>query len=108
MDLVPLKKQRRTNVIWLGLKNTEVLSKLAKEVDRSMHNFGFELETRPFKAHLTLGRVKYISNEARLESYVDEFKGLSFQVADIDEIILFESVLQQTGPKYKIIEKLRL
>ncbi len=98
------KKQRRTSVIWLGLKKVDVLSVLAKEVDEAMESIGFELESRPFKAHLTIGRVKSLSNEIMLQKYVEEFKNVDFQIAVIEAVVLFESVLQRTGVKYEIIK----
>lgn len=97
------KKQRRTNVIWLGLKNTETLASLANKIDVSMNSIGFNLEERTFKAHLTLGRVKYFVSEKRILELIKEYKELGFQVCTINEVLLFESVLKNTGSKYTVL-----
>ncbi len=98
------KKQRKTSVIWLGLNNIEMLSSLANKIDVAMHNLGFGLETRPFKAHLTLGRVKHISSEINVQNYVEDYKNLNLQVACIEEVVLFESIFQKTRQRYEIVD----
>jgi 2'-5' RNA ligase len=46
-------------VIWLGLKNASgELNTLQQAVENIMVEFGFAKEKRPFKPHLTVGRVK--------------------------------------------------
>lgn len=102
------KKQRRTNVIWLGLKNIEILTDLAEKVDNAIGKLGFEPESRNFKAHLTLGRVKYIADENRVQELINEFGNCNFQLVDIESIELFESVLQKTWPQYYSMYKVEL
>lgn len=102
------KKHRRTNVIWLGLKNTQLLETLAKKVDEAMLQYGFERETRALKAHLTLGRVKFIANEKQLDNLIYEFGRVRFQNFEVTEIILFESMLHPVGPKYIVANRMAL
>jgi len=49
---------RRPRVVWLGMTGEDVVRALARDVDRALVPLGFSPETRPFQAHLTLGRVK--------------------------------------------------
>lgn len=50
---------RRPNVVWVGVGgDVERTQKLADQIDRACAALGFPRETRPFSAHLTLGRVK--------------------------------------------------
>ena len=50
---------RRARVIWVGLDEpTGNLSALAKNIDRGMETLGFEPESREFRPHLTIGRVR--------------------------------------------------
>lgn len=50
---------RHPRVIWIGLaRGAEPLEALARSLERSLEARGFEREKRPFKAHLTLGRVR--------------------------------------------------
>ena len=49
---------RRPRVVWVGMTGADALSALALDVDLAFAGFGVPRETRPFRAHLTLGRVK--------------------------------------------------
>jgi len=50
---------RRPRVIWLGLEgDVSALKALQEEADRGLERYGFSREDRPFRAHLTLARIK--------------------------------------------------
>src|SRR5664280_2841210 len=50
---------RRPRVIWCGISDdVERLSMLQKKLDSDLAAIGFPAENRPFRAHLTLGRIK--------------------------------------------------
>ncbi|MDP2265697.1 MAG: RNA 2',3'-cyclic phosphodiesterase, partial [Thiobacillus sp.] len=49
----------RPRVIWLGIGgDTQPLEKLQKRIEEGFTTLGFAKENRPFRPHLTLGRVK--------------------------------------------------
>ena len=59
---------KRPRVIWLGIKgDVEPLVRLQEEIDRELLTPGFSKEERPFRPHLTLGRVKTPGGIAGLE-----------------------------------------
>jgi 2'-5' RNA ligase len=60
---------QRARVFWLGLEgDTEELGRLQQGIDRAMAGLGFEIESRPFTAHLTLARLRdECSGAERLE-----------------------------------------
>jgi len=90
----------RPRVIWAGLaESVELLKLLARDIENNMADIGFEKEKRPFKSHLTLGRVKedsglYELKEA-IKSYIIEPQPITF-----DKIVLFKSTLTRSGPIY--------
>src|SRR5271157_4647918 len=50
---------RRPRVIWCGMTgDVENLSVLQRQLDSDFAGIGFPMEDRPFRAHLTLGRIK--------------------------------------------------
>ncbi len=50
---------RGPRVLWVGIQEPDRrLTNLAGDLDQALNGQGFPLETRPFRAHLTLGRVK--------------------------------------------------
>lgn len=87
-------------VIWVGLQQGgKQAEQLAGEITEALQPLGYEPEKRPFRAHLTVGRVK---QERR-----DDWKGL---LADMQKIfwpavemrsfVLWQSVLRPQGPEY--------
>ena len=50
---------RRPRVLWLGMNgDVERLLAFQKGLDQSLQEIGFPREERPFRPHLTLGRIK--------------------------------------------------
>lgn len=49
---------RRPRVLWLGAEPSPELSTLHSAVETALADCGFDPEERPFKPHVTLGRVK--------------------------------------------------
>jgi 2'-5' RNA ligase len=74
------------------------LTELAAEVDQALETLGFPPETRPFHAHITLGRVKQGSSQDLLEG-VEE---ISFKHSEctVHEVVLYRSVLERKGAEY--------
>jgi 2'-5' RNA ligase len=98
---------RNPRVVWVGLRgDLERLGALAGEVDQALTGLGFQAEKRPFKPHLTLGRVKSGRNKAGLMEGVLSlagFKGPEFQAR---ELILFRSELKPSGAIYTALARI--
>ena len=56
----------RPRVVWIGTQQNEHIVRLQESIEQVCSSFGFEKETRPFHAHITLGRVKGDRNLDRL------------------------------------------
>jgi 2'-5' RNA ligase len=96
-------------VVWLGLgEGFETLKDVALKVEDACAGLGFGRETRPFKAHLTIGRVRRgssgLSELAGAVAQV-EFKPLKLKV---DRVNLTRSRLSPRGPTYTVIESIAL
>ncbi len=87
-------------VLWVGISQADRLSSLYEIIAEGLGGTGFEIEERKFRPHLTIGRVKSVSDPARLRSAIEKYKGVEFQTVRVKEVILFESLLQKTGPLY--------
>lgn len=87
-------------VLWVGISQAEKLSFLYEIITEGLEGLGFEIENRKFRPHLTIGRVKSVSDPAGLRSAIEKYKGVEFQTVGVKEVILFESILQKTGPLY--------
>lgn len=95
------KNYRDPRVIWAGIKSPEKLVMLNNIITEGLKLNGFEIEERDFKPHLTLGRIKSIKDSENLKNVIERYKDHQIQNVKINEVILFESILKQTGPVYK-------
>ncbi|UCE84903.1 MAG: RNA 2',3'-cyclic phosphodiesterase [Deltaproteobacteria bacterium] len=93
---------RRPRVVALGLAPFESIAELAAAVERGVVAAGFEAEARPFRAHLTLGRVR---GRYALPSDAPAPAPCPFEVG---EIALLASDLSPSGPTYTRLERLPL
>jgi 2'-5' RNA ligase len=92
---------RRPRVYWVGLeRGTNELGNIAREFENSLHSLGFEKENRPFKSHLTLGRVKAPTGLEKLSDIVKTIK-VEKKPFVFERIILFKSTLTPRGSVYE-------
>lgn len=93
-------------ILWVGIRNSDELIKLQKSIEAAMTSLGFEPETRKFKPHLTLLRIKgnedleKLNNFKKHKIWLDKFNITSFS--------LFKSELKQGGSVYTSLEKFKL
>jgi 2'-5' RNA ligase len=95
------KNYRDPRVIWVGIKSQEELSKLYDKIADGLNETGFGIEKRQFRPHLTLGRVKSVKDTETLKTVLEKYSDTEFQKVDVKEVILYESIMLQTGPIYK-------
>lgn len=87
-------------VIWAGLSDSEPLIRLQKEVEAGMIPFGFEPENRPFRPHLTIGRVKGRQRLQALQQILLASQGFTAEPFDVVELVLYKSELRPDGARY--------
>ena len=75
------------------------LLELQKRLDESLSSIGFERERRPFKAHLTMGRVKSNRNSRALMTMLKECEPVPLAF-NVSEIVLIRSELHPAGSRY--------
>ncbi len=94
----------RMRVVWVGLRgDLEALGALRRELETAMIPFGFEAEDRPFRPHLTLGRVKGRRNLQPLQEAILERQGFEAEPFNISEIVLYKSELRPEGAHYSVL-----
>lgn len=92
-----LKKPR---VIWTGIDITpNPLQPVYQTLEDGLAAVGFERETRPFRVHLTLGRIR---DPRRVQLDLDALRNLYFRTDNftVAELIVMRSDLQRGGPVY--------
>jgi 2'-5' RNA ligase len=94
----------KPRVLWIGIGGEiKALHQLQARVENELMIRGFDKEMRAYHPHLTLGRVRRGVSKSEL-TQVSELLTLappSSPVFEVDELILFESVLQPEGPIYQ-------
>lgn len=98
-EAFPSLKQMR--VIWVGLKgDREQLSALRTDVEAALAPLGFPPEGRPFRAHLTIGRVKGPRELNSLQQALQAQRHFQVEAFDVTELVLYKSDLRSEGPLY--------
>ncbi len=88
-------------VVWVGLGGESgSLAVLQGEVEAAMAPFGFAPEDRPFRPHLTLGRVKGRKHIYALQQILLARQGFTAEPFDVAELVLYKSDLRPDGARY--------
>ncbi len=88
-------------VIWLGSQDrSEAMDKLANSVLDACARVGFERDRQNFVPHLTLGRIKGLTDKARFQQLMQQLPQQRIQIVPVHSVILFESILRKEGPLY--------
>jgi 2'-5' RNA ligase len=100
---------RRARVIWVGIGGQlDQLKNLQRALEARLADLGFPRESRPFKGHLTLGRVKGKIAVHRLQAALDDLGNFEAGSFAVDQIILFKSQLQSSGAVYSRVKQVTL
>jgi len=105
---VPFPARGTPRLIWVEMRGeVEQARSLASAIDAVTARIGFPPETREFRPHLTLGRVKGPGRQGWRD--VLERAGRSgLGRFEVTECVLFESRLEPGGALYTAIERFRL
>ncbi|MHB8173339.1 MAG: RNA 2',3'-cyclic phosphodiesterase, partial [Nitrospirota bacterium] len=92
---------RAPRVIWLGVEGEVTrLSALAERVENVCAGLKFPAESRPFKAHLTLGRVKSPKGRDKLVKALEGFRDADLGEFKADAVSVMKSELRPSGAVY--------
>ena len=100
---------RRPRVLWCGVSGDgENLLGLHKKLDSDFEGIGFPSEDRPFRAHLTLGRIKESHGLTGISEALTKQKDFVAGVFECKELILFQSKLLPQGAVYTKLAEFKL
>ncbi len=91
----------RPRVVWAGVarEHEATIGPLAQQVILSLEGIG-ERDDRPFRAHITLARVRSGRNARQLGDFLRTNSDRSFGVTTLSELKLKSSLLTPSGPVY--------
>lgn len=89
-------------ILWCNLDTDDSIISLVDELNMRLKKYNIEPETRKFKGHLTLMRIKRKVSEDFIRSFKEyKFSPVKFTA---NEIALVQSVLKPTGSEYKVLK----
>jgi 2'-5' RNA ligase len=84
-------------VIWVGLKDDDSMQNLAQDIREALPEFK---DDYPFKAHLTIGRVRFVKDKKELVEELKKIKVKS-EKFKVENFKLYKSTLTPEGPVYE-------
>lgn len=103
---------QRPQVLWAGVAGaTAALEQLAARIEQALRAAGLPGEQRPFRAHLTLGRVRRAAPAAalaQLAAAIRTHPPLAEVAWPIERIVLLRSELLPQGPRYTALATAQL
>ncbi|MHC4875416.1 MAG: RNA 2',3'-cyclic phosphodiesterase [Planctomycetota bacterium] len=99
--------ERRPAVIWVGAKDSEPCVLLAEELELALSEAGFPMDSKSFKPHVTLARVKARPPE-RLGALLKKNANQDFGSFPVERLELIGSELTPSGPVYSTLTEFEL
>ena len=100
--------ERSPRVLWLGVEAGPELPEIAARAESSLEPLGFAKETRPFNAHLTLGRINGPGKILAMQEILRRREPLDFGTFEAREFFLFESKPGANGSVYTKIARFEI
>lgn len=95
-------------VIWVGVEDDKNLLNIYTQLEEGVASLGFKKEERPFKPHLTLGRIKFLKDKKGLKERLEKLADIKFASFIVDSLILFKSELTPEGSLYTKLKEVKL
>ena len=97
----------KPRVYWISTADQAIienLRNLAQRIELDICKLGFQAEGRPFKPHLTLGRLKQPHNVDRMAQAIKTYPIPTLRV-QLSRIVLFQSTLTPKGAIYQSLHE---
>lgn len=92
-------------VIVLDVTPQETLAGLSAQVGKGIVKAGYDIEDRPFRAHLTLGRIK---NRRVDTAFLSEFTMPPVEPIQVNQVVLFRSEPMPDASRYTRLDEIDL
>jgi len=100
---------RRPRVIWVGLGgDIRSLFAFQSRLEEKLAGAEFPKDKRPFRAHLTLGRIKQAASPAVIRQMITDYASLSSEEFTFNQVILFKSDMKPSGAVYSKLKQTKL
>jgi len=97
---------RDPRVVWIGAELGEPFPGILSDLDKMLDSLSIRYDKKPFKAHVTVGRVRTPSRP--LTEFLDKGRGTEAGMFVCSEIFLMSSELTPKGAIHSVIGAFRL
>jgi RNA 2',3'-cyclic 3'-phosphodiesterase len=92
---------RRLRMLWAGVEEPEpMLAPLMEELQGALEPLGFPPETRAFRPHVTIARVKFARDARTVREVALPWEQEEFGKVLARELVVYSSELTSRGPLY--------
>lgn len=96
----------RPRVVWAGLTaGLGELGRLAVAVEQALEPLGFPREARPFRGHVTIGRVRSPRGGRALAAALETAGAMAFGTWTASEVVLYQSQLRPSGAVHTAVSR---
>lgn len=92
-------------VVWVGIEPYAKLTELMWLVQSELVPLGYAIDRQNLVPHLTLGRIKTLKDRIAFQKVINGIPYFTEKTSQVEEMILFESILKKEGPEYVIIDR---
>jgi 2'-5' RNA ligase len=92
---------RKPRIVWVGVeKGADMLVEITNSIEASMKQLGFPKEKRPFRPHLTVGRIRRLKNPGAMTKALEQSQVGELGKFAVEKISLIRSQLDPAGSIY--------
>lgn len=96
-------------VLWLGMNDQpKALFDLESDLLDAFDDLGYLRDRQNFVPHLTICRIKSLVDKQFFMQVYNTIEQKTYLHADVKELVYYESILQPTGPIYRILKRFPL
>ena len=100
---------RVPRVLWLGMTDQpKALFDLEADLLDAFDDLGYLRDRQNFVPHLTVCRIKSLVDKQFFMQIYNTIEQKTYLHADVKELVYYQSILQPTGPIYKVLKKIPL
>jgi len=99
---------RRINVVWIGIHSGVIeLVDIFNQIESKLKRLKFPPDTRGFRPHITVARVRSARNKDKLAEAVLSMRDKEFGTMLVDSIKIKKSILTPKGPIYSTLSEVK-
>ena len=100
---------REPRIVWMGVHQSPALERVYRDVESACAALGISADARPFRPHLTLGRVRAPLERAAAQQLAERARAVQYSgTVEVRAVDLMSSTLTPGGSKYEVVESANL